>query len=104
MNLKGYRTVIVNGLLASIGVITFAAHLIVNANIDPRMSLTAIVIALANAYLRSITDTPMGQGAPKVTTLISTPAVTASSAETTVASTEGTQVAPPTVGGTSAGV
>ena len=70
--------------------------------------LTGIVIAAAYRILRArlpwLAELDPGAeqlgAAPQVTTPIST---TASSAQSAVASTEGTQVTPPTIGGTSAG-
>lgn len=63
MRLKGWRTLIVNGAVAAAGVLALLADLLANANIPPGASVTAIVLALVNAYWRIKTDTPVGKSA-----------------------------------------
>lgn len=66
--MKGYRTLIVNVLVALAGVLTafgvvlpedFAQQLATNA--DAAIGAVTALVALANLLLRAITTTPIGQ-------------------------------------------
>ena len=58
--MKGYRTLIFNGVIAAIaGVLTWALGIDWTSSVSPTVAM--IIVAVANAGLRFITDTAVGK-------------------------------------------